>query len=287
MTKLFPTLFFLLFCIHTHAQLKLWDKNGNPKKIKGALLEVEALKPDTLSNELPGDKEDKNAFLSAIGGPLAGAAASALIYGLEQTLKVDSSKYSAALPAVTNTLVKLDSNTRSQQFALHLNYFPKGSKTTKETAFTHLIQLTKSDRELRFSLNPDREKYLPIKTRTNYDFVLLGVEVTASVWFINDKKELEKKSIGTASMMAYNPNYQTDNEYLNIHTTPFSASLLLAKQEVSWIELAFKISYKNPYGNKRNGLNAFIEANKDPSTELLKAILMPKEAETDSDAAKN
>ncbi|MBO3117502.1 hypothetical protein J4050_12130 [Winogradskyella sp. DF17] len=258
------------------SQVKLWNKDRDKIKTKGTYLELEYNEPvDSSNNKL------LNIGLNTVAGALIPYAIS---YGnsiLKNITSVDEKDYNSSNHSINSVSIPYSNLDKERKFSAVLHYFGRG-KSKDAIASRYGFNLNKSDNILKISLDTVtiQEKYIPVKIKKKYDFILETFEVTIKAEMSTIKKDstkvLEIKELGTAKITRLVPSFIASKTRI-VNESAFILPQATAKNEKITIHnllVSTTVTYLNPYGLTQSSLNQFLESNTDTNEALLKAIFL-------------
>lgn len=298
------TLFGLLLLVHgaSMAQLTFYkvDKRGK-ETAKGAFLELELKAPQYLG-DLPVTTSDQ-LELTDLNGSDSVVLESVLVTtvlpmlikgavaGAQLITSKDPSKYEANHQTLEVDHVILgQTGSFTMNAALRLKYYEKG-KTTAITAieWTLVIEYTQSDRSMHVKSIQEQYTFLPIKTKSKYDYVIehlalemqVLLEETHSIEGKPDKKVLKIKKLDALNLTSVMPNFESDRT-LRLGADGSTVYIPMENAKVASVELkgliiGAKASFTNPYGAAPNPAGDFFENNGDSIIEALMGFLTEEE----------
>lgn len=262
-----------VFSFHTMAQNKLWNKDRDAVKIKGAFLTIKKVSASQGQQKL--------------FPPMTFAAQAvpfAVSYGnqfLKRITAKDENDYSAELTTINQ--IQLDSTDLAEGslgFELLLQYYEKGQASVS-LGSKYGLTLVNTKEALQFSLkDTSRENYIPVKTKRKYDYVLETFEfqVLALVETYNDSvlisrelKDLGSTKINRTIGSFRNEKSKTWNKGLIYYPMSNSKD---KRTKINALVIKAKLSYANPYGLSQSTFNKFLEGTSETNEKLLKTLLI-------------
>lgn len=261
-------------------QVKLWNSDLNKVKTKGTYLTVNKEIKDV---KLQSDQYQIFGIFPAttVAGAILPFAFQYANSALKNLTARDEKDYFSENISINSLSIPFkEFKDDSVIFNAELKYFAKG--TSKSTiASKYIFSINLENYSLIVSLNnTNGEKYLPIKSKINYDFIIETFDITIQAELhtkINDSiQRIELRELGTTKITRTLPSFTQDVEQI------FNKGMVFFPKNdnegniinIENIILTCKITYLNPVGVTNSSLNKFLENNSDINESLFKAIFI-------------
>jgi hypothetical protein len=207
-------------------------------------------------------------------------------YALKQATQRKEEKYKAEFSSLNWVNLDLQgSNPDEPDFSVNIYYFPKGNTSTKDTT-KYSFKTIRNNSEVLFRLVPESstDHLIPVKTKNNYDFVIVTFEFSIhaiAIININSTKIKKRIDLGIDKQFHIYPNYRSNSiEHLEFN----QGNIIIPevtdngdKIQISEILVCCTVQFLNPYGLTHSVLNSFLEDTSDTNEELLNNILIKSE----------
>jgi len=270
-----------IFSNSLYSQIKIWDKDLKPKKVKGVYSKLENPTYHT---------KDSKALVGAttVAGILIPYA---IKYGNSALKKATARKeenYKSKNTSLNYQLIPYDSIKKKNVEIKSTHYFyMKGSDRLNEMS-SYTFSFKKQKDILEIKLKDVVEEFSSVKVKKNYNFLMSSFKVSISAIInqeIDSVSSIRKSiAIGDVTINRINSSFGNDNGInKDINKDINNGALLLPiktekNKKITIDNLIVKITtnHINPYGSTNSSLNEFLEKNSETNEALLNTIFVKK-----------